>query len=124
MVQGRHHLTLRSSVHAYIAGEHDDSEIPLWTSASIGAVRCWTGRPVPGRRWMRAVAMTFLVRWCMPPRSHPGKGATNYAIGPAGARVVSLAFGLTLGFLLGLIVVPLRSVRLRWASRPVHWWLG
>lgn len=53
-----------------------------------------------------------------------GKGATNYAIGPAGARVVSLAFGLTLGFLLGLIVVPLRSVRLRWASRPVHWWLG
>lgn len=38
MVQGRHHLTLRSSVHAYIAGEHDDSEIPLWTSASIGAV--------------------------------------------------------------------------------------
>lgn len=33
-------------------------------------------------------------------------------IGLAGARAVSLAFGLTLGFLLGLIVVPLRSVRL------------
>jgi L-lactate dehydrogenase len=26
------------SVHAYIAGEHGDSEIPLWTSATVGAV--------------------------------------------------------------------------------------
>jgi L-lactate dehydrogenase len=26
------------SVHAYIAGEHGDSEIPLWSSATVGAV--------------------------------------------------------------------------------------
>src|SRR5829696_4828362 len=36
------------NVHAYIAGEHGDSEIPLWSSASIGSVPllAWD---VPGR---------------------------------------------------------------------------
>ena len=37
------------NVHAYIAGEHGDSEIPLWTSATVGGVpllRCaGAGRP-------------------------------------------------------------------------------
>src|SRR5919106_1309624 len=36
------------SVHAYIAGEHGDSEIPLWTSASIGSVPL-LGWEFPGR---------------------------------------------------------------------------
>ena len=26
------------SVHAYVAGEHGDSEIPLWSGATVGAV--------------------------------------------------------------------------------------
>jgi L-lactate dehydrogenase len=26
------------SVHAYIVGKHGDSEIPLWSSATVGAV--------------------------------------------------------------------------------------
>ena len=50
----------------------------------------------------------------MPPRrsSAARQGGDQLCDRLAGARVVSLAFGLTLGFLLGLIVVPLRSVRL------------
>ena len=26
------------SIHAYVVGEHGDSELPLWSSASIGSV--------------------------------------------------------------------------------------
>jgi L-lactate dehydrogenase len=34
----RHCGVAVQSVHAYIAGEHGDSEIALWTSATVGAV--------------------------------------------------------------------------------------
>ena len=44
-VQHRHDLADRWDVfarhrtlHAYIAGEHGDSEIPLWSSATVGGV--------------------------------------------------------------------------------------
>ncbi len=79
-----------SNVHAYIAGEHGDSEVALWSSATIGGV--------PLTEWHNAagdVVMTPEV--CE--RIHrdvtrsaykiiEGKGATNYAIGVAGARIV------------------------------------
>ncbi len=77
------------NVHAYIAGEHGDSEIPLWSSATIGAVPLldWStpDRPAldgPARdRIFRDVvtAAETIIR---------GKGATNYAIGLAGARIL------------------------------------
>ena len=35
-------------MHAYIAGEHGDSEIPLWTSATIGAVPLLEWEALPG----------------------------------------------------------------------------
>ena len=35
---GRHCGVAVQNVHAWIAGEHGDSEIPLWSSASIGAI--------------------------------------------------------------------------------------
>ena len=34
----RHCEVAVQNVHAYIAGEHGDSKIPLWSSATIGAV--------------------------------------------------------------------------------------
>jgi L-lactate dehydrogenase len=83
------------NVHAYIAGEHGDSEVALWSSASIGGV--------PLLEWVDengVVVMTDEVRH----RIHndvvqsaytiiAGKGATNYAIGAAGARIVEAVLG-------------------------------
>jgi L-lactate dehydrogenase len=77
-----------SSVHASIIGEHGDSEFAPWSQARIG--------PVPIREWRSAggrfteqelSAITDDVRSAAY-RVIAGKGATNYAIGLAGARLV------------------------------------
>ncbi|WP_144276215.1 L-lactate dehydrogenase [Demequina sp. NBRC 110053] len=83
------------NVHAYIAGEHGDTEVALWSSATIGGLPLneWKGRD-------GTVVMTDSVR----ERIHhdvmrsaytiiEGKGATNYAIGAAGARIVEAVLG-------------------------------
>ncbi len=83
------------NVHAYIAGEHGDSEVALWSSASIGGQPLTEWRDREGN-----VVMTPEVR----ERIHhdvmrsaytiiEGKGATNYAIGVAGARIVEAVLG-------------------------------
>lgn len=77
-----------SSVHAYIVGEHGDSEFPLWSAATIGTVPIldWQAN---GHRFtldeldevadsVRNAAYAVI----------QGKGATNYAIGLSGARIV------------------------------------
>ncbi|WP_424449259.1 L-lactate dehydrogenase [Microbacterium arborescens] len=78
-----------SSVHAYIVGEHGDTEFPLWSSATIGTVPIleWE-RPGHPRMTLdeldqiaadvRDAAYTVI----------RGKGATNYAIGLSSARIV------------------------------------
>jgi len=79
-----------SNVHAYVAGEHGDSEVALWSSATIGGV--------PLLDWHDADGKVVMTR-DMCERMHrdvlrsaykiiEGKGATNYAIGVAGARIV------------------------------------
>lgn len=78
-----------SSVHAMIVGEHGDSEFPLWSQSRIGPipVRDWTdeaGRRL-GEDELDAIAdevknAAYAVI--------AGKGATNYAIGLSGARIV------------------------------------
>ena len=78
-----------SSVHAYIVGEHGDTEFPLWSTATIGTVPIlnWVGPD--GHRFtpdaldavavdVRDAAYTVI----------KGKGATNYAIGLSVARIV------------------------------------
>ena len=77
-----------ANVHAYMAGEHGDTEVPLWSSAAIGGVPLleWekqTGRLGAVRREAiadRVVNAAYEVI--------SGKGATNYAVGLAGARIV------------------------------------
>jgi len=77
------------NVHAYVAGEHGDSEIPLWSSADVGNV--------PLHQWAVAGHGKLTVR----DRTEifqnvknaaqqiiAGKGATNYAIGLATARIL------------------------------------
>ncbi len=77
------------SIHATIVGEHGDTEFALWSQARIG--------PVPILDWRRdglepfttaeLEAITDQVRNAAY-QVIAGKGATNYAIGLAGARIV------------------------------------
>ncbi|MBC7289842.1 MAG: L-lactate dehydrogenase, partial [Actinotalea sp.] len=83
------------NIHAYIAGEHGDSEIPLWSSASIGSVPLteWpgmtgpdgavTGRLEPEDRERIAEEVVNSAY-----RIIAGKGATNYAVALAGSRII------------------------------------
>jgi L-lactate dehydrogenase len=75
------------NVHAYIAGEHGDSEIPLWSSASIGNV--------PLDQWVFPNRMTAAQRTAIfenvrtsADQVIAGKGATNYAIGLAVSSIL------------------------------------
>ena len=79
----------QGNVHAVMMGEHGDSEFPVWSSATIGHV--------PLREWEREGRAVFTDE-VLETLSHSvtnaayeviqGKGATNYAIGLAGARLV------------------------------------
>ena len=77
------------NVHAYIAGEHGDSEIPLWSSASIANI--------PLHEWavMHHGKLSVMDRTEIfqnvkeaAYRIVAGKGATNYAIGLATAKIL------------------------------------
>lgn len=85
----RHLNVAVQNVHAFIAGEHGDSELPLWSSATVGGVPLlqWGG---PGRAKLSEEdrnhifdnvrnAAYQIIR---------GKGATNYAIGLATAQIL------------------------------------
>jgi L-lactate dehydrogenase len=77
------------NVHAYIAGEHGDSELPLWSSASIGSVPLERfslgGRPPLDQEARDRIAIEVITA---AERIIRGKGATNYAIGLAASRVI------------------------------------
>ena len=78
------------SVHALIIGEHGDTEFPLWSSATIG-------QP-PLSQWTDGAKGLLFPRERLETITHDvvhaaykviaGKGATNYAIGLSGARIV------------------------------------
>ena len=85
----RHRGVAVQSVHAYIVGEHGDSEIPLWSSATVGAV--------PLLRWddPRLPPLTAADRDDMHRQVVEsgyqilrGKGCTNYAVALATARII------------------------------------
>jgi len=79
------------NVHAYIAGEHGDTEFPLWSSATIGGVPLleWPGIDGAGGPLTREVRDRItheVVRSAY--RIIEGKGATNYAVGLATTRII------------------------------------
>jgi L-lactate dehydrogenase len=82
------------SVHAYIIGEHGDSEIPLWSLANIGGVRLREFAPLKNRTYnqeemnqlfieVRDAAYEIIKR----------KGATYYAIGLGLLSIVEAILG-------------------------------
>ena len=78
------------NVHAYIAGEHGDTELPLWGSASIGSVPLleWTGRGGSGP--LTAEVRDRIAHEVVDSayRIIEGKGATNYAVALAATRII------------------------------------
>jgi L-lactate dehydrogenase len=77
-----------NSVHAYIVGEHGDSEFALWSQTRIG--------PVPITEWELApgvvISQQELDQMALDVKNAAykviaGKGATNYAIGLSATRI-------------------------------------
>jgi L-lactate dehydrogenase len=82
------------NVHGFIVGEHGDSEIPLWSSVSIGGV--------PAMQWRSGAEQVFddatraqigegVVNAAY--EIIEGKGATNLAIGLSTARIIEAVLG-------------------------------
>jgi L-lactate dehydrogenase len=75
------------NVHAYIAGEHGDSEVPLWSTATIGGVpvKDWAGN---GARVLDEEARSRIHHQVVSSAYEiiAGKGATSLAIGLAVSR--------------------------------------
>ena len=78
-----------ASVHASMVGEHGDTEFPVWSGATIG--------PVPILDWEADGERIFSPEYLAETAREvtqaaykviAGKGATNYAIGLSGARIV------------------------------------
>ncbi|MDY7543042.1 MULTISPECIES: L-lactate dehydrogenase [unclassified Cryobacterium] len=85
-----------ANVHADIIGEHGDSEFPLWSQARVGPISLseWVKDDISPASDDRAkfseaefAAITKDVKTAAY-RVIAGKGATNYAIGLSGARIV------------------------------------
>ncbi len=77
------------NIHAYVAGEHGDSEVALWSSAEIGNVPLsrW-GLTVNGELFDAAMQKRIADEVVSSAYTIiDGKGATNYAIGLAAANI-------------------------------------
>ena len=84
------HLRIASrSVHAYVLGEHGDSEVLVWSSAKVGGVPLTEFAEQVGRAITPAVRLEIDegVRRAAY-RIIDGKGATYYGIGAGLARIV------------------------------------
>ena len=78
-----------ANVHAYIVGEHGDTEFPLWSAATIGTVPILDWKPLdrPPMTTGELDEVAVEVRDAAY-KVIQGKGATNYAIGLSSARIV------------------------------------
>ncbi|RLP72693.1 L-lactate dehydrogenase [Mycetocola tolaasinivorans] len=79
-----------ASVHAAIIGEHGDSEFPLWSQAKIGSTPLLEWTNSAGEQVFDAAERARLHEEVVGSayKVIAGKGATNYAIGLSGARIV------------------------------------
>nr|WP_090344075.1 L-lactate dehydrogenase [Mycolicibacterium malmesburyense] len=88
MIAERAHVAV-GNVHAFIVGEHGDSEIPLWSAVSIGGIPAADfridGTPVFDPQTRNGIAADVVNAAY---EIIAGKGATNLAIGLATARII------------------------------------
>ncbi|MDR1448099.1 MAG: L-lactate dehydrogenase [Candidatus Ancillula sp.] len=79
------------SIHAYIAGEHGDSEIPLWSSATIGNIGLLDYKAIPGFEPLTANVRNDIYKKVVDSayRVIDGKGVTNYAIALACVDIIT-----------------------------------
>ncbi|HOE67023.1 MAG TPA: L-lactate dehydrogenase [Candidatus Hydrogenedentes bacterium] len=78
---GQHYGVDPRSVHAYILGEHGDSEVPIWSNASIGGLRL-RERPVLGKSFDEGAMNALFERVRFAGREVIArKGFTSSAIG-------------------------------------------
>jgi L-lactate dehydrogenase len=77
------------NVHAYIAGEHGDSEVPLWSGATIGSIPV-SGWDVSGFGMMTENDQREIEEQVRSSayKIIQGKGATNYAVGLAVSTIL------------------------------------
>jgi len=78
------------NVHAYIVGEHGDSQLPVWSSATLGSVPLLDWPGIEGRGPLTAQVREQISDEVKHSAATiiAGKGATNYAVGLAGSRIV------------------------------------
>lgn len=77
------------SVHAFIVGEHGESEVPLWSSARVANVPLHEWAVMGhGKLTVRDRTEIFQNVKDAAQQIIQGKGATNYAVGLAGARIL------------------------------------
>ncbi len=78
------------NVHAYIAGEHGDTAVPLWSAATIGGVPLLELGPLDDRPPLSAQVRDEIAHDVVHSAYEiiAGKGATYYAIALAASRVV------------------------------------
>ncbi len=82
------------SVHAYIIGEHGDSEIPLWSLVNIGGVRLQEFAPLKNKTYDQAeMDRLFLEVRDAAYEIIRRKGATSYAIGLGLVSIVESILG-------------------------------
>lgn len=90
---GEHYGVSPRSVHAYILGEHGDTEVPVWSNATIGGLPIKSG-PVLGKAFDPEAMQSLFVRardaaYQIIER----KGYTNLAIGVVIAHLVDMILG-------------------------------
>ena len=78
----------KDDVHVYVIGEHGDSSFPVWSSATVGAVRL-EDCPLPGSTSLLQLKdeLTAAIRR-RGREIHERKGYTSYGVASAAARIV------------------------------------
>ena len=77
-------------INAYIAGEHGDSEVALWTAANIAGVPLLDWKPLPGHEPLTAEVREQLHKDTVNAAYEiiEGKGATNFAIAQSSCDII------------------------------------
>ena len=78
------------SIHAYIIGEHGDSEVPVWSHTNIAGIPINDFHEVCGGRCSPDIDLDKIFDNVKEAAYHiiEGKGSTNYAIGLALVRII------------------------------------